>query len=118
MVLPGCAFQSKEGIDNIIQFQVINTDWRIRVIEIIKKNRRRTERILAGINNWRYGKNSEEQDEEQPVYPALGQVTIYAIVPHTLFCFRSESIRIIEIYNVIKDINIEAINVPINIFEK
>jgi len=25
----GCAFQSMEGIEGIIQFQVINTDWQI-----------------------------------------------------------------------------------------
>jgi hypothetical protein len=42
MILPGGALQSLEGFAGIIQFQVINADWGILVIEVIKQNEGRT----------------------------------------------------------------------------
>lgn len=63
MILPGCEFQSMEGFKGVIQFQIINTDWRICVIEVAKKNRRRTEGIRIGAGYWGNSKDSEKQQK-------------------------------------------------------
>ncbi len=52
-----------EGFKGVIQFQIINTDWRICVIEVAKKNRRRTEGIRIGAGYWGNSKDSEKQQK-------------------------------------------------------